>query len=104
VSGSDPDIPIYFSKLGVLELSGWIEGSFDIIARRAVKRRVKEHKFEQLVEEAIKKNHGFSYEGNFLTMMARIIGLPECERLERYLTSDGSLSVLKGELESVAQQ
>ena len=95
MSGSDADIPIYFSKLGVLELTGWVEESFDMIARRAAKGRVKHNRFSKLVENAIQMNWGFSYEKNFLVMMAKIIGLPECEQLERYLDSDGSLSRLQ---------
>lgn len=104
MSGSDPDIPIYFSKLGVLELTGWVEGSFDMIARRAVKGRIKHNRFHKFVENAIERNWGFSYEKNFLVMMAKIIGLPECERLEQYLDSDGSLSRLEGELSTLLNQ
>lgn len=104
MNGPDADIPVYFSKLGVLELAGWIEEAFDSIADRAVKYRVKTAKFDKLVKTAIKNNHGFSYDDNVLTMMAKLIGLPECERLERYLDSDGSLSILTSELNAVINQ
>jgi hypothetical protein len=98
LTGPDTEIPLCFSKLGVLELAGWIEESFDLIAKRAVKHRIKTGKFRERVEKAIESNHGFSYKGNFLTMMARLIGLPECEQLEEYLSSDGSLSILASQL------
>ena len=95
---------MYFSKLAVLELSGWIEEAFDVIANRAVKRRVKSSKFEKLAKSAIKRNHGFRYDDNFLDMMAKLIGLPECEQLERYLDSDGSLTILTSELDALVNQ
>ncbi len=104
VSRPDPAVPVYFSKLGVLELTGWVEESFDIIAARAAKGRVKESKFQERVRLAIRNNHGFSYDNNFIIMMAKIIGLSECERLERHLNSDGTLDVLKGELNAVLEQ
>ncbi|MEQ9587972.1 MAG: hypothetical protein RJS97_08460 [Parvibaculaceae bacterium] len=104
IAGPDADIPIYFSKLAVLELAGWIEDAFDLIAARAVKHRVKSTKFDKLAKSTIKRNHGFAYDGNFLTMMAGLIGLPECEQLEQYLDSDGSLSILTSELDAIVNQ
>ena len=101
IVGSDPSIPVYFSKLGVLELAGWIEESFDLIAKRSVKRRVNTRKFGKLVKKAINDNSGFLYDSNFLKMMAKLIGMPECEKLETYLASDGSLSILTSELKAL---
>lgn len=104
IAGPDPQIPVYYSKLSVLELSGWIEVSFDLIAQRAVKHRIKTSRFEKLVKAAINRNHGLNYDGNFLDMMAKLIGLPECEELERHLDTDGSLTILKSELDSIINQ
>lgn len=104
MSGPDRAIPIYFSKLGVLELSGWVEESFDAIALRAAKSRIKSDKFKRRVRDAIKKNNGFSYDNNFLGMMAKIVGLSECEQLEQHLELGGKLSVLTGELDAVLNQ
>jgi hypothetical protein len=104
VAGPDARVPVYYCKLGVLELSGWVEEAFDLIAYRAVKRRVRARKFERLVDDAIKRTYGFSYDGDFLRMMAKVVGMPECERLEEHLDSDGSLGVLKGELDAMIRQ
>lgn len=104
VHGADPRVPVYFSKLALLELSGWIECSFDLIASRAVKRRIKSVRFEKLVNQAIKKNHGLGYEDNFIDMMAKLVGLPACEILEKHLDSTGSLAVLKSELDAIIVQ
>lgn len=102
IVGSDPNIPVYYCKIGVLELAGWIEESFDLIAKRSVKRRVNKKKFRKLVEKAINDNSGFLYNPNFLKMMAKLIGIPECEKLETYLASDGTLNILTSELEALA--
>lgn len=98
VSGADATIPIYFSKLAVLELTGWVEESFDIIAMRAAKGRVKSTRFEEYLLKAIEDNHGFAYTKNFIPMMARIIGLPECEKLHEHLDENGSVGILDGQL------
>lgn len=104
MTGRRADVPLYYAKLAVLELAGWIEESFDDIARRSLKGQLASAKFHQLLENAIDHNHGFSYDGNFLKMMAQLIGLPECERLHSLLDSDGTLSVLKAELEALLTQ
>ena len=104
LTGKTPDVPIYYSKLAVLELTGWLEESFDDIALRAIKGHVAPGKFQNLVDVAIKNNHGFSYDNNFLAMLSKLIGLAKCEQLDRYLDSDATLSVLRSELESLLQQ
>ncbi|QEF97896.1 hypothetical protein Mal15_19420 [Stieleria maiorica] len=104
LTGASSDVPIYYSKLAVLELAGWLEESFDLIAFRAMKGKVSPGKFQNLVDDAVKKNHGFNYDNNFLVMMAKLIGLTHCEKLDRHLDSDASLSILRSELNALQQQ
>ena len=62
------------------------------------KGRVKSTSFEAYLLKAIEDNHGFAYAKNFIPMMARIIGLPECEKLHEYLDKNGSVGILNGQL------
>lgn len=104
VTGTDPRLPIFYSKLGVLELTGWVEESFDSIARRAVKGRLKVPKFQSLAENVIKKTYGFDYDNHFLLMMSKIVGVGKCEELDSLLNSTGMCTLLKSELNAVMQQ
>lgn len=105
LSGSDTAaIPIFYSKLAVLELSGWVEGSFDLIAHRATKRRLHTEAFKKKALDAIRQNHGLTYASNFIPMMIKIIGLPECEQLDRDPHSDGRASLLNNELGTLRSQ
>jgi hypothetical protein len=104
VSGADTTIPIFYSKLAVLELCGWIEESFDLIAKRAISGKLKEEKFKKLLESAIKENHGFDYEVHFLRMLSKIVGLGKCEQLHLHLRSTGKDAILVSELNHVKNQ
>lgn len=104
ISGPDPRVPIYCSKLAVLELSGWIEVSFDLIAKRAIKGRLKNQKFQKLLDTAIKNNHGFEYDNNFLSMLAKVVGLASCEQLHNHLDSTGRHAVLISEIDGILIQ
>ncbi len=89
-----PEEPIYYSKLAVLEFSGWVEESFDSIALRSVKNELKTAKFQKLMKDVIKSNSGFTYDNNFMPMLSKIVGLPTCEKLHEELEIDGSISIL----------
>ena len=104
MAASSPDDPIYYSKLAVLEFSGWVEESFDAIAMRSVKSKLKTVKFQNLSKEAIKGNSGFTYDNNFIPMLSKVVGLPACEKLHEECESDGSISILKSELNAVLEQ
>jgi len=104
VAGADRSLPIYYSKLGVLELTGWVEESFDIIANRAAKGRVKTPEFQKKVATAIKKTYGFEYDQHFLFMMAKIVGVPECEKLHAHFDRDGRVSTLAAQLDALVEQ
>ena len=73
---------IYYSKLALLELCGWIEESFDSIAKTSVNKNLKTDKYRGLLKEVIKYNHGFQYNGNFVPMLMKTVGLQKIERVE----------------------
>jgi hypothetical protein len=77
---------LYFSKLALLELCGWIEISMDDIILRLAKRvlRDSDH-LKYLKEEVIRRTYGFEYEKHFRRMLQAVIGLSGVERMERHV-------------------
>jgi hypothetical protein len=76
---------LYYSKLALLELCGWIEESMDIIILEFAKRNLKLKKNIKEIEESTKKNSSFDYEHNFRRLLVNIIGLINVEMLENNL-------------------
>lgn len=77
---------VYFSKLAILELCGWIETSMDELIISHCGRHVGSASNKKFVEkEVVKKTHGFDYEINFRKMLINLVGIITCEKLETNL-------------------
>ncbi|HDZ9227140.1 TPA: hypothetical protein RUZ93_003490 [Vibrio cholerae] len=75
---------LYYSKLAMLELCGWIEESMDDIAIRCANRILNEVPNKVFVmKSVVKPIYGFEYQGHFRKMLMQIIGLVNIEKLER---------------------
>lgn len=74
---------IYFSKLAILELCGWIEISMDDIILAHCGRHVTTPKNSKFVsDDIVKRTYGFDYERNFRKMLINLVGIVTCEKLE----------------------
>jgi hypothetical protein len=74
---------IYFSKLAILELCGWIEISMDDIIMGHCGRHVSVPKNTKFVsDDIVKRTYGFDYERNFRRMLINLIGIVTCEKVE----------------------
>jgi hypothetical protein len=75
---------LFYSKLAILELCGWIEESMDdVILRCSVRCLVELENRKYATKTIVKRTHGFDYEPHFREMMIRLFGLVLVERLER---------------------
>jgi len=93
---------IYFSKLALIELCGWIEETVDDIILRHSKRHLKEPNNKKYYEsQIVKRNYGFQYEDNIRQMLIRLIGLIEVEKLEKELEKTQQITALKGYLSNI---
>lgn len=93
---------IYFSKLALIELCGWIEESLDDIVIRHANRKLKEAKNMTYCKESIvKPNYGFEYKKNIRPMLISLIGLIEVEKLESELEKTAQITLLKGYLGNI---
>lgn len=78
--------PLYYAKLSVLELCGWVESTMDDIVVKCARTRMKNSRNINYVQkEIVDRTSGFTYDYHFRGMLMRIIGLVNLERLEKTL-------------------
>lgn len=74
---------LYYSKLAMLELCGWIEESMDNLVQKCANRVLKEQSNKDYVAKSIiKPTYGFEYEKHFKKMLISVVGLMTIERVE----------------------
>lgn len=79
---------LFYSKLAILELCGWIEITMDDIILRLSKKHLKQSQNISFVEkDVIKITYGFDYSRHFRKMLISIIGIVGVERLEKKFDS-----------------
>ena len=79
---------MFYSKLAILELCGWIEESMDDIAKSNANRYLKEKRNVDFIDDSIiKLTHGFDYNNNFRIMLMQLVGIINIEKLEYKLDS-----------------
>jgi hypothetical protein len=90
---------IYFSKLAIIELCGWIEETVDEIVFRHCNRKLKNIENKNYCKEKIiKNNYGFQYLQNIRPMLINLIGLIGVEKLEIELEKTAQITLLKNNL------
>lgn len=90
---------IYYSKLALIELCGWIEETLDDIVKRHAYRNLKSDVNKKYcVKEIIKPNYGFQYNKNVRPMLINLIGIIGIEKLERELERSALITILKNNL------
>jgi len=102
---------LFYSKLAVIELCGWIEMSMDDIALRLASRRLRHPDHRKYIEkEVVRRTYGFDYERHFLPMIEAIIGRHGIEQMNTrvdnilILPLVGALSTLKSARDQLAHQ
>lgn len=78
--------PLYYSKLALIELCGWVEVTMDEIVRDCARKHLTGSQNLLYVENTIiRGTHSFGYAQDFRTMLMRVIGLVKVEQLEGML-------------------
>lgn len=78
---SDPDMPILFSKLAVMEFCGWIEMSYDTILYEYIDSHIIETSCKKIIKGFIKNNSGFAYDKNTFKTFAIVLGANNWENV-----------------------
>ncbi len=102
---------MFYSKLAIIELCGWIEMSMDDIALRLASKRLRDPSHHKYIEnEVIRRTYGFDYERHFLPMIEAIIGRHGIEQMSAKVDQSvlvpfvGALSTLKAARDQLAHQ
>jgi hypothetical protein len=102
---------LFYSKLAVIELCGWIEMSMDDIVLRLAAKRLRDPKHIKYIEkDIVKRTYGFDYERHFLPMIEAIVGCKGIEEMNSRLDNSlippfiGALSALKTARDRLAHQ
>jgi hypothetical protein len=75
---------LFYSKLAVLELCGWIEESMDDVVIKCARRHLKDHKNLKFIEsQVVEKTYGFDYHVHFRQMLIKTLGIINVERIEK---------------------
>jgi hypothetical protein len=91
---------LYFSKLAILELCGWIEESMDNIIETFTKHLNKPANLAFVREQVIEHTYGFEYHRYFRPMLIQVIGVINVERLEANLNQT-KFDMMKSSLASL---
>lgn len=95
---------LFYSKLAILELCGWIEESMDDIVRRCANRNLRDSPNRSFVESTIiKRVHGFDYHNHFRAMLMQVVGLITLEKVEKRIDQP-NLQVMKAALAALTIQ
>jgi hypothetical protein len=93
---------LFFSKLAILELCGWIEESMDDVVMRCAMRHLRHGDNRTYCEnDIVRRTYGFDYHANFRLMLIRLLGLINVENIEsrvdqnKYDSMVATLSTLK---------
>lgn len=105
---NDPSKQLFYSKLALMELCGWIEVTMDNIVDGVCKKNITNPDHIKKIQADIKRNSNFHYDDNFKKMLAHVIGLSSIEKIEnkatpqKLLTLKATLDSLKGPRNSAA--
>ena len=98
-----PKQSLFYSKLAIIELCGWIEMTMDEIVLRCAKRHIKETgNYNWLEKELVGRIYGFDYKSHFRKMLLGILGMSCVEIVEarvdqtKFLKMKSELAALKG--------
>ena len=78
----DPDLPIFYSKLAVIEFSGWMEDSVDTIVYDYINAHILASVVKKQIEKYVKGNFGFNYYSNLFKVFTSVLGVNTWENIE----------------------
>lgn len=99
INASSQKKAIYFSKIALIELCGWIEDTLDdITLKHASRKLINVANKKYYKKNVVGRNSGFEYDINVRPMFISLIGLIELEKLEIKLERTAKITLLKSYL------
>jgi len=100
-ASSNPKHTLFYSKLAILELCGWIEETMDEIILTCAKRHIKDPAYFSFVDtKIIRTTYGFEYNKYFRNMLLQLLGVINLERLESRLDHN-KFDLMRSNLDSL---
>lgn len=90
----DPDLPIFYSKLAVIEFSGWMEDSVDTIVYDYINSHIIDPVVKQHIEKCVNGNFGFNYYSNLFKVFTSVLGVNTWENIEDKLKPQNLLNLV----------
>ncbi|HEZ5653201.1 TPA: endoribonuclease, partial [Neisseria meningitidis] len=92
---NNPADQVYYSKLAILELSGWLEETIDELLIHYSQSKLNSDNLKYF-EEKIKNTWGANYSSNIRNLLIIVVGLINVETIENNLKQNGGyLDLLK---------
>lgn len=96
----DPELPLFYSKLAVIEFGGWLEESFDEILLNYIDSHIVNSNCHSIIAKLIRRNYGFKFEDNIYKIFSIVIGANNWENIIDVLQQGANFS----NLESILNQ
>lgn len=102
-STSDSNHKVYYSKLALIELCGWIELCIDEILENYVDSTLSVSRNIDLCKNNfIKNTYGFEYDKNLRSLLIKLVGVIGVEKIEDVLEFDGgTYTLIKAQLNNL---
>lgn len=97
----DPKLQLFYAKLALLEVCGWIEETVDFLVLRHAKHTLSTAgECAKFKKDVVDKQHGFNYKENIVPMLVGLFGRVRMAEFESYYDA-AQLDVLKSTLGSL---
>lgn len=84
---TNPEEALFYSKLAIIELCGWLEESIDELCRSYIKINIKEKSCIDFCNSKISNTYGFEYDKHIRSLLVIIVGIKNLETIEKKLES-----------------
>ena len=93
----------FYSKLAILELSGWVEDSIDALLQDLADKKPLANETRKRFNSAVKSTRGFGYENHFLELLHKVIGIIDTGEVEENINNKaaGTLENFKSTLNTL---
>lgn len=92
----DTDHKIYYSKLALIELCGWLEETIDNLCLDYVNQHCTAIYIDLFKHIVIDSTYGFHYDSHFRQMLLKLVGIKKLEQIENNLSTE--IPILKSQL------
>lgn len=97
---NDKDNQVFYAKLAILELCGWIEVTIDEVVNNLGDKNLKTNECQKILKSEIKKVSSFTYENHFRKLIVQVIGLAGVEKTE-IIIGDEDIDLLDSKLKTL---